>query len=135
MRRKQLGVTLIELMIVVAIISILATIAYPSYRQYVLRSNRTEAKAELMEAAQELEKCYTRYGAYNDAANCVAFSRLNAGRDSDGGRYRISLAQSSERSYRLQAAPLGAQMDDKCGTLTVNEIGTRGHQGDDPKCW
>src|SRR5687767_2012843 len=92
MRRKQSGITLIELMITVGIVAILTAIAYPSYRQQVLRGNRTEAKAELMEASQELEKCFTRFGAYN-SANCVVFTQLSngVGRASEGARYQVTL--------------------------------------------
>ena len=72
MIRKQRGVTLMELMTVVAIIGILTSIAYPSYRAQVRRSNRTEARVALEQTAGALEKCYTRYMAYNDTANCPA---------------------------------------------------------------
>lgn len=139
MRRKQSGITLIELMIVVAIVAILTAIAYPSYRQQVLRGNRTEGKAELMEASQELEKCFTRYGAY-DSANCTARGTLTgAGRPSEGARYQISLAAAGPRpatEYTLQAVPQNGQEADSCGTLTLDQTGLRGSATPaDTKCW
>jgi type IV pilus assembly protein PilE len=138
MGRSQQGVTLVELLIAVAIVGILAAIAYPSYRQYALRGNRTEAKVELMEIAQELEKCYTRYGAYNHA-DCATYEQLDDGtRPSEGRRYEVSLnkAKSGRDTYELWAVPQGAQANDSCGTLTLNETGLRGHQGEgDGKCW
>ena len=69
MKRKQRGVTLIELMIVMAIIGIIAAIAIPSYRRYVVRANRADAKTALLQTAQLLERCYTNSTpyAYNSA--------------------------------------------------------------------
>lgn len=140
MRRTQVGVTLVELMIAVGIVGILAAIAYPNYRQYALRGNRTEGKAELMEVAQELEKCYTRYGRY-DSANCVVYADLTDGtpRPSEGRRYLISFQGAVARdSYQLQAVPQGGQVADTgCGTLFVNDTGGRTVSATtpDPKCW
>ena len=73
------GFTLIELMIAVAIIAILATIAYPSYRQQVLKSQRTEAKTALSDAAQRLERCYTQFNAYNDTDDCTIAGTFDSG--------------------------------------------------------
>ena len=141
MRRRQVGITLIELLIAVAIVAILAAIAYPNYRQYALRGNRTEAKVEMMEIAQELEKCYTRFGSYI-SANCVTYTDLTDGtpRPSEGGRYLISLdlGRTDDDTYFLQAVPQAGQAIDTCRTLTLDEIGTRGHGAPadpDPRCW
>lgn len=137
MRRTQAGITLLELLVVVSIVGILAAIAYPNYRQYALRGNRTEGKAELMEASQELEKCFTRYGAYNDG-NCNVYVQLQgAGRPSEGSRYQISLqAGTTATDYVLQAVPQGGQQADTvCGTLTLDQSGRRGAATTDPKCW
>ncbi|RZM02652.1 MAG: type IV pilin protein, partial [Variovorax sp.] len=63
-RRRQAGFTLIELMIVVAIVGILATIAYPSYRESVLKGRRAEARTALLELMQQQERYMTQRGAY-----------------------------------------------------------------------
>lgn len=132
---RSKGMTLIELMVVVLIISILAGIAYPSYRQYAIRANRTEAKTALLQVSQSLEKCYTRYNAYNDGA-----CNVNMSFDTENEKYRIS-AMLTENTYVLRAAPLGGQADDTtCGTLAMNEQGVRFENTDQAvvpanKCW
>lgn len=132
---RSKGMTLIELMVVVLIISILAGIAYPSYRQYAIRANRTEAKTALLQVSQSLEKCYTRYNAYNDG-NC----NVDTSFDTESETYRIS-AMLTENTYVLSAAPLGGQADDAtCGTLAMNEQGVRFERIDEAvvpanRCW
>lgn len=139
MRRRQVGITLVELLVTVGIVGILAAIAYPSYRQYALRGNRTEAKAELMEVAQELEKCYTRFGSYI-SADCNTYKDLTDGtpRPSEGRRYLISVdpGRTTRDTYFLLATPQEGQAQDSCGILTLDEIGTRGSETpDDARCW
>lgn len=144
MRRKQSGVTLVELLITVAIVGILAAIAYPSYQSQVRRGDRMDAKAELMEASQELEKCFTRFGRYlPTAANqCVAYDQINAagGRASEKGKYRITFTGGvTATTYRLlatrQAAGIGP--DPECGNFTLDQTGLRGTTVSDPeqRCW
>ncbi|MBT4987165.1 MAG: prepilin-type N-terminal cleavage/methylation domain-containing protein, partial [Proteobacteria bacterium] len=65
MHKKQTGFTLIELMIVIAIVGILAMIALPMYSDYVTRARRTDGQTTLFQVAQELERCYTQYSTYN----------------------------------------------------------------------
>jgi type IV pilus assembly protein PilE len=123
-QRTQAGITLIELMIVVAIVGILAAIAYPSYRNQVMRTTRTEARVALEQRALQLEKCFTRYMAYN-AGGCLAGTQ---GADSVTDHYRISISNPAANAvqYTLTATAQGAQANDTaCATITIDDRGQR----------
>lgn len=124
---RQSGFTLIELMIVVAIIGILAAIAYPAYQQYVLRANRGEAQAILSETAQLMERRFTTCGTYSINATCAAVAAPTSavqpvGATGGAVRYNISIGPTAT-TYTLTAAPTGGQTSDTCGTLTLTNTG------------
>lgn len=133
MHKRQTGMTLIELMVVVTIIAILSAIAYPSYRQYAIRSNRTEAKTELLQLTQTLEKCYTRSHSYD---GCVADDEY----PTPSGNYNITV-DTDNQTYTLGATPQGGQADDTtCGALALDNLGKRFELENVPtdpanKCW
>jgi type IV pilus assembly protein PilE len=127
--RAPRGMSLIEIMIAVAIVGILSAIAYPSYQAYVRRGARTEAKSALSAAAQNLEKCYTRFGRY-DAAGCTTFNTINNGGGliSETGRYLVTFIAGSvtRDTYTLVATvQQGFPADAECGTLSLTESGAR----------
>jgi type IV pilus assembly protein PilE len=142
-RRATRGFTLIELMIVLAIISILSAIAYPSYMAYILRSHRTDATRALMQASAKLEQFYSQNQSYNqDASAGTPYNTDNNGltllaalnlpiKPTDGstteGYYRLSVSALAATSYTLKAIPLGTQQKDtECGTFSLDSLGTRG---------
>lgn len=120
--RYQWGFTLIELMIVVAIIGILSAIAYPSYKEYVARGHRADARGGLLQAAQWLERSATAIGTYPAATDFPAALKAV-----QGDRYDISYTPSGTpiSGFTLKAAPKGVQAGDKCGTYTLTNTGTR----------
>lgn len=133
-RRAMAGMTLIELLIVVVIVGILASVAYPSFQEQVRKTRRADGKAMLMQTSQQLERCYTRFGSYNDPGCGVALPV-----DSDEGWYTISADALTASSFTLDAAPQDDQVKDaRCGALRLSSTGLQGSQGNDGDangCW
>ncbi len=138
---KSSGFTLIEVLIVVVIISILAAIGYPSYRDQMEKSRRADAKIALGRAAQLQERWFTQNGSYtNTIANI-------GGATSDEGHYQIAVtipagancnSGGSFYCYDLTAVPQGVQASDtKCGTFGLNQAGAQSVTGTGAAtdCW
>ena len=140
MRKHQLGFTLVELMITVAIIAILTAIAYPSYTESVRRSNRTEAKTELVDVSQRLQRCYTSFGRFDNPPvipaggnPCAVFNQLTTGSSEiisrGSGFYSITFAVPPTRAaFTLVATSrVGLQQaaDDECDRFTIDQAGRR----------
>ena len=131
------GFTLIEVMIVVAVVGILASIAIPLYTQHVENSRRADGMEALQVTAQRLERCYSQYGQY-DTDNCTVVEELSdGGFDSSQGYYLVT-GSMDEATFLLSAAPQGVQSGDDCGTFTLNQASVRDVDNasmDAADCW
>lgn len=131
----QRGFSLIELMIVVAIISTIAMLAYPSYSDYVKRSNRSEGQAMLSDAAAAQERYYAQNFAYITTAANIA--KLNIKTTSPNGKYTLTVSTvAGDGGYTLTGTQKFSDTD--CGNLTLTALGTRGRSGSKKtveECW
>jgi type IV pilus assembly protein PilE len=131
---RQNGFTLMELMIVVAIVGIIAGLAYPSYLKSMQKGRRVDGKTALVQASQALERCYSTYGLYN-SANCAEYNAITAGTVvTQQGYYTITAPTLNGTAYTLQAAAksTGPQASDTtCTPLTLSNTGAQGPSG----CW
>lgn len=128
-RRAARGFTLIELMVVVAVVAILAAIALPSYQDALRKSRRGQAKADLVELAQIAERHRTVQGSYATWAPPFTTSPK-----SGTSHYDIALIRTAS-AFTLTATPSAGQANDSCGTLAINQAGQRWHSaGTDEQC-
>lgn len=130
------GFTLIELMIVVAVVAILASIALPSYRESVAKGRRAEVRAVLLEAGQWMERHYSENFRYdtNTAGTAVADllpANLKQSPRDTGGAYTIAISAVATRSYTITATPVatGPMASDKCGSFLVTNTGVKSNTG------
>lgn len=133
--KTNAGFTLIEVMIVVVIVGILASIAYPSYREYVLRGNRTEGQALLMDAAARQERYYAQNNTYLTDNSKRAGLQVNEARYER--LYDLSIGTAAnDGGYTLTATQKFGDTD--CGNLTLDARGNKGRTGTGKtadECW
>lgn len=127
MLKKSTGFTLIEMMIVVAIVAILAGITYPAYTAHVNRSHRAEAMSALVEMSGDLERYFTATSAYTTLVTGGGLSRAN--NLSETGRYTLTIASPDLSTYTITATPRN-WVDNLCGSFTLTNTGVREVSGD-----
>ncbi len=128
MRRRMTGVTLIELMIVIIVVATLAAIAVPSYRQYVLRSHRVEAKTALLNLAAAQEKFYLVNNDYAESGELTPAPPAGLGLSgtTERGWYTVAITASSATAFTATATATGTQTaDDDCRVFGINSQGVR----------
>jgi type IV pilus assembly protein PilE len=140
------GVTLLELLVAVAIVAILGTIAVPSYVKYITRANRSAAKSLLLQVADRQEQYFADHKAYATTLTALGYSAnpfmINDRGDvvaaTSGDRvYQISLVSPSASSFKIKADPqlVQATRDTECASLTLDRAGLKSQTGSGDRCW
>jgi type IV pilus assembly protein PilE len=146
---RSAGFTLLELMIVVAVVAILARISFNAYTRSVTKSRRVAAEACLASYASYMERFYTTNLRYDQDTSGTAMSNAVLAAQNmpcanattgTGQYYTYSFAATpTQTAYQVQAAPAGSQstLDAACGTLSVDQTGSHAVSGSSPvsSCW
>lgn len=140
---RQKGFTLIELMVTVAIVGIIAAVAYPSFLKSSQKGRRTDAKGSLTQYSQALERCYTEYGFYKSSSCSVLTTLQGAGYNTAHSYYVVTAPSVTSTTYTLAATAVspGPQANDTgCTIMTLNNQGQQGSgsntaTSDTGSCW
>ena len=131
-RQTNRGFTLIELMIVVAIIGIIATIAYPSYKEHIAKAKRADAMSALMLASQAMERYRTNPPYNYDVTALADIFAIQVPVDGGAAYYNLSLFENTETTYTLRASPIGSMAGEDY--LSITHTGAK-KWGDGKDCW
>jgi type IV pilus assembly protein PilE len=155
--KRQPGFTLVELMIVCAVLGIIAMVAIPAYTDQIARGRRGEAKTALLRGAQQMERFYTTHNCYpsnttacsetglacSGGANvttsalalCAASINAWSGDNASHSKYTVTVTTNAQ-DFTLTATPATSTTDPKCGTLTIaNTGGKTSSAGTSAECW
>ncbi len=150
-RRRSGGMTLIELIIVMVIVAIMASIAIPSYNSYVLKSHRTEAKTALLDLASMEERYFSTQNVYSVLTTDLGYA--GAWPVTVGSYYQVqtpvvvpavpptaAIPGGTPATFSITAVPIGIQLNDTaCASLTITSAGVKSATGTDPNpnvdCW
>jgi len=128
------GFSLIELMIILTVLAIIVSIAYPSYREQLRKTRRSDAKVALMDAAAKMERHYTQFSRYSAT---LANSGISA--TTPEGFYQIAIATipAPFQTFDIRATGQGDQVNDQCGVLSIDEARVKTNSGGLPQsiCW
>jgi type IV pilus assembly protein PilE len=130
---KRNGFTLIELMITVAIVAILVSIAFPSYRSYTIRSSRSAVQSELLQLSGLQEKIFLNSNSYAVSVTAAYSGRSDAGLGSSGttadGKYTLTITPLAipTQSFVISATPVVGASQEFDGVMTLSSDGTRLH--------
>ena len=127
------GFTLIELMIVIAIVALIIAFGYPSYRNQVMKSNRADAKIFMLEIADRQERFYSDRGTYTTDVTDLGFTNTT----SPDGHYTVAVTDDPANditvTYQITATPQGPQTKDTCSSFTIDSLGNK--SASPAKCW
>lgn len=136
MRHDSKGLTLIELMVAMMIIAIMATIAVPGYRQFMLRSNRVDAKRALLNVAAAQERFYLQNNTYAGPSGLEAAppGGLGIPETTENGHYSIAIVAGDATVFSATATAQGNQAQDiRCASFTIDQSGAK--TATSAECW
>ncbi len=139
MNRKQMGFSLIEVMIAMAVIAILSSIALPAYQDQIRTSKRTEAQNLLLEAASKQQRFFSDNMSFGMDMGDLGYGAANNNAEAtESAAYTVSVNPAVDgSSYTLLATPTASQANDGCGNLGISNTGVKSETGTRSlkECW